>query len=260
MTQPKTITGDLIEAISNVGDDATELEFRRLERESKKLLKIDPAAGYMCLGILASKKQNLEQTVKNFESAIANDKNSYVIYSNYGMSLRPFCKYAESIEQYEKAFKLPCHDAERVGGGKINSISTAVDLAAAYIYAGRFLSASDIASEYKLPEDTEDFYISYLSELADFMKANAISESDIQPLFESLYELCEYNHVGLINYLSASRIRFYSSMPGEAIIEFIIDDEPGEVADLSLKYMTHLASKDISNQTLEHLRFSFGVA
>lgn len=80
-----------------------ELQKRRLHKEINDIKKVDPSAGYMLEGILASRVGAYKDVKQSFEGALKNSRDQNdVVFANYIKALSECSRAVEALEMIDK--------------------------------------------------------------------------------------------------------------------------------------------------------------
>ena len=112
-------------------------ELKRLEREARRLLKVDPIAGCTALGAAASLRGNIEEMRSRHQLALQLSGESPEALHNYAASLATLGEFTESLEVARRAYARAPADPAVLDG-----------VVTAAIFTGHFREACELASKW----------------------------------------------------------------------------------------------------------------
>ena len=112
-------------------------ELKRLEREARKLLKIDPVAGYTALGAAASLRGDIEEVHSRHQFALQLSGESPEALHNYAASLAKLGEFTEALEVARRAYAQAPADLVVLDG-----------VVTASIFTGHFREACELVGKW----------------------------------------------------------------------------------------------------------------
>lgn len=209
------------------------LEIRRLKKEAENLIKIDAAAAYNYLGLIAVLENNRKAVISNYEKAIKLMPNDFAIHSNYSTALLRSGLTDLALEEARKVF---CNFT--------NNKDVILNLFYRLIDSARFDEA------YKLSSKIEsDKGIELVNNAAKIFEEANLTDDDAQHLQNLAYSVITKNN---LYYFKSG----YEVIDGCVSITLYVDLPIEEIFDINWKLAGILAD-NLEDMRCDLLNFEY---
>ena len=186
MNQPQSIANELTCQLNEaMRRKVTEFEVASLRKKANSLVKVEPAAGYDALGMIAALVWDYSESIHYHKKAMTLEPNEEVLILNFVVSLNRLGAVHESIYWAERALEV-AREAEN-----INYLHRM--LFESFFKAGYVKKALE-ARDHVVPDDDEEEGFEALSTrveiVFEFMKKHALSDVDVSQYVSILEGIC----------------------------------------------------------------------
>lgn len=249
MVQLKTKASSLhdrLVATVERSEPITQFEIKAFEREISEIKAINLVSGLMLEGILYAISENEAACNKAHRQSIAAAPHNSQVHCNYGVSLKKFLHYGESVDYFYKAVKLSPRSLAAIGY-LLNLI----------LLTGRIELLPDVVYECKdkLPEvPFEELpYMNAALQYADIAERLKISSKDLQAVSAKVEEIAKRRNLALMSFTHRQ-----GNFGGQGILHamFAVNADGKTLFEMNEELHDFIA-EDLNIESWEKLSFSF---
>jgi hypothetical protein len=224
---PQLKSNDLIDRLNAVPyGEGREFILRKLSIEAKALVKVDPAAGYMILGMISSDLGNVESCRDYFKSAMGNSSD-LLIRRNYASALM---KMGFTKEASDLAIANAKASAKQASG----NIEVLFEAASSCVQAGRIEQAYEFSQQLKGMGVHQDL----VDQVESILKLPATTLENLPFISEAVSQVLRQYNVTL------TRRALQIIDEGSLVMRYFISPEANKVADINMDIAEVLADAD----------------
>ena len=227
---PASKVSDLIEKLASIAiaDSVNEFEVARIQREARRLLKVDAAGAHTVLGCVAALKGDAATVRKHHDNALRLSSHVYVSY-NYAVSLSLLEENEDALEVVVGALKQSPDDLELLG--------YAIRLA---LQSGHIAKANSLCGQWAhLVPDRPNELAYRANELADSVKRGDFREEAVREVLGILDSIQRTDNVRG----AGSSLWKDPLDPTSFLCERLIHASPARAAEMNEEFADRIAER-----------------